>query len=119
MTSTIDNDFLVYPVCFGYQQYIELAVKGLIRDAERLFDGRAALLAGHRLDVLWTRCRPLLERLDGDSPDLDRAEHVILRFHELDPDSQRFRYSLDSKGGCSRWPDSRAPPSNSDERPAR
>jgi hypothetical protein len=38
VTTGNDQDSLVYPVVFGYRQYLELRLKGLLRDASRLLD---------------------------------------------------------------------------------
>jgi hypothetical protein len=59
----VDQDLLVYPVMFNYRHYIELALKGLIRDARRLLDEPGGAPAGHDLMALWNTARPLLRRM--------------------------------------------------------
>lgn len=98
------HDRLVYPTMFSYRQYIELALKGVIRDARRLFDERGSAPSGHVLMNLWNTARPLLSRLAPGAPELDIVENCIKRFNSIDPTSQGFRYPI-TTGGDPALPD--------------
>jgi hypothetical protein len=91
-----DQNLLIYPVVFLYRQYIELRLKGLIRDGNQLLDIPEEFQKHHRIDELWKQCRRLLERVyDGPSDDLEAVEDCILQFSEEDSTSMAFRYPTD------------------------
>lgn len=95
-----EQDYLVYPVCFLYRQYIELRLKELIDLGRRLYKGSEGFPEIHKLEDLWCECRPLLEQAfpEGDNEDLDVIEGCIKEFVSVDPLSQSFRYPRDKKG---------------------
>ena len=95
-----DQDRLVYPILFNYRHYVELRLKLIIRNACRLLDEEPRTPAGHKLDLLWTEARPLIERCYPNDPksDLDLAQDLILQFVAADPRSDGFRYSTDRSG---------------------
>lgn len=60
-------DALVYPIVFLYRQYLELALKDLIRQARNLLHDLEPCPKNHRIDELWTLCNSLLEQVSpGD-----------------------------------------------------
>ncbi|HSW17217.1 MAG TPA: hypothetical protein VLJ86_08330, partial [Ramlibacter sp.] len=82
------QDFLVYPVMFLYRQFLELAIKGLIRSARFLFDEEGKDdLGSHDLRRYWRVCRELLERASpGDSvEELGHIGRLIDEFCDHDP----------------------------------
>jgi hypothetical protein len=93
-TTGRDHDRLVYPIIFNYRQYIELALKGVIRDARKLLDERGGAPTGHVLTDLWNTARPLLWRIAPNKADLDTAGESIKRFAAVDPTSEGFRYPV-------------------------
>lgn len=91
-----DQDYLVYPIVFGYRHYLELRLKDLLRDASRLLDApepAPAVLNDHRLLPLWDALRPLLDQIFGQSVVMDHIRDCIREFHEIDPRSFAFGYS--------------------------
>jgi len=96
----VEQDLLVYPTVFLYRQYIELRLKELIRDGNRLLDSPEALPQHHRLDQLWEQCRRILEQVWPEEPaeDLDAVEECIHQFSQVDPTSTAFRYPTDRNG---------------------
>ena len=99
----VDQDFLVYPIVFGYRHSVELRLKVLARDLRSLLgDGTPAKLI-HHLAPLWSATRLLLERaFPGENKaDRDAAEEIILQLHKADPGSTAFRYPEDAKGNPS------------------
>jgi hypothetical protein len=98
-----DQDYLVYPVVFGYRQYLELRLKGLLRDASRLLDRASPspkLLGQHKLSPLWNELHPLLEAIFADDNSEQRGliGERIEEFSEMDPDSFSFRYATTKAG---------------------
>jgi len=94
------QDTLVYPIVFLYRQYLELAIKALLKDARRLQDIEKAFPTHHRIYDLWLDCRALLKEIcPGDSEkELDQITRLIKEFSSIDPDSFAFRYPEDKKG---------------------
>lgn len=94
------QDTLVYPIVFLYRQYIELAIKALLKDARRLQDIEKEFPTHHRIYELWLDCRGLLKDIcPGDSEkELDQITRLIKEFSSIDPDSFAFRYPEDKKG---------------------
>jgi hypothetical protein len=101
--TSADQDFLVYPVVFGYRHAVELRLKVIIRDARRLLREPGGAPKGHKLDRLWTTLRPLLEQAfpNESKDDLDAADEAITQLHKADPASTGFRYPEDTAGGPS------------------
>lgn len=93
-----DHDRLVYPILFNYRQFIELALKGVIRDARKLLDEPGGAPGGHVLTNLWNTARPLLWRIAPNKADLDNAGESIKRFAAVDPTSEGFRYPVTVEG---------------------
>jgi len=100
-----DQDFLVYPIVFGYRHYLELRLKGLLRDASLLLGELAPdpkLMGRHRLLPLWTKIRPMLERIfSDDSLQLDLIGDRLAEIEAIDPDSFAFRYTTSKRGDLS------------------
>jgi len=101
-----DQDHLVYPVVFGYRQYLELRLKGLLRDASCLLDKvtpSPKLLGNHKLSPLWNELHPLLETIFGNDQSEQRRliGERIEEFSEMDPDSFSFRYATTKTGSQS------------------
>lgn len=94
------QDTLVYPIVFLYRQYLELAIKGLLKDARRLQDIDEPLPMHHRIYDLWGECRALLKEISpGDSEDaLDQITRLLKEFSTVDPTSEAFRYPHNKKG---------------------
>jgi hypothetical protein len=97
----LNQDRLVYPILFNYRQYVELSLKGIIRDARRLLDERGNAPNGHVLTNLWNTARPLLFRIAPAPDDLDNVGQCLKRFADIDPNSQGFRYPVTATGAPS------------------
>lgn len=97
------QDLLAYPIVFLYRHYLELAIKDLIRQAQKLLGDRAEFAQTHSIDELWRKCSPLLERVStGDSIQEQKQIGRLLReFVAVDPFSTAFRYPVDREGNQS------------------
>jgi hypothetical protein len=91
------------PILFLYRHYIELSLKGILRDCRELLDNEGKMASGHDLGRLWESARTELLRVyPQESHDwLGRAQVLIAQFEELDPFSTAFRYPVDKKGAPS------------------
>ena len=94
------QDILVYPVIFLYRQYLELAIKGLIKQARRLQNISKPFPKNHRIDQLWTICSGLLREISpGESEEeQNQITRLIEEFCRVDPTSTAFRYPEDRDG---------------------
>ncbi len=95
------QDTLVYPICFLYRQYIELRLKEIIRSGRELLNENGNFPQHHRIKTLWPTAKKILIEIFNDKDDtaeLSFAEHVIMEFSNIDPESFSFRYPLDKSG---------------------
>ena len=94
------QDTLIYPIIFLYRQYLELAIKDLIRDARKLLDINEPFPQTHSIDRLWDICIDLLNQVSpGDSEDAIRQiKRLTDEFCIVDPTATAFRYPEDKKG---------------------
>jgi hypothetical protein len=97
------QDTLMYPIIFLYRQYLELAIKDLIRDARKLLDINEPFPKIHSIDTLWGICSDLLNQVSpGDSQDAIRhIKRLIDEFCAVDPTATAFRYPEDREGNPS------------------
>jgi hypothetical protein len=97
------QDLLVYPIVFLYRHYLEVAIKDLIRQAQRLLSDPIDVPGSHSIDQLWAKCSSLLARISpNDSIEEQRQIGRLLReFVALDPFATAFRYPVDRKGNPS------------------
>jgi hypothetical protein len=88
------NDGLVYPIIFGYRQYLELTIKALTLIVNRLDGDDEGFKRTHDLDRLWRKIQPrLLEAIEQENLEpLRIVETAIMDFHGIDPLSDGFRF---------------------------
>lgn len=91
------NDALVYPVLFGYRQYLELRLKGLVLIVKRAEYLEETYQRIHDLERLWNSVRDHLRKdLEADEKlAFEVVESVIAEFQALDPKSDGFRFPSD------------------------
>ncbi len=97
------QDALVYPVVFLYRQYLELALKDLIRAARKLQEIEDPVPMNHKIADLWSVLQQLLSKIaPGDSvEELHQVGRLITEFARVDPTSMAFRYPEDREGNPS------------------
>lgn len=100
------QDTFVYPIVFLYRQYIELALKDLIRQCQSLQDTLNPTPQGHNIDLLWRECRKLLTIISSGEAEnkLDQVGRLISEFSSVDSTSTAFRYP-ETKDGKPSLPD--------------
>lgn len=94
------QDVLIYPIVFLYRQYLELAIKDLIRHGRRLLDIYEPFPKTHRINTLWNICSALLSKISpGDSErEIKEIGRLLEEFCKVDPTSEAFRYPEDKNG---------------------
>jgi len=102
------SDQLVFPIVFLYRHYLELRLKQVINDGQKLLDQpiniQETILERHDLIELWRPCRKILEKLgkmnfwpEDPAEKLDDVERLIKEFAGLDRESMSFRYPVTKK----------------------
>lgn len=91
------QDTLVYPLFFNWRQFVELSLKGAIREGRALQGGKYEAPIGHDIKELWTEARRLFVAHWGEHEELSPAEEIIRQLSAADPGSFNFRYPLDKK----------------------
>jgi len=105
-------DYLFYPICFNYRHALELTLKELIRDTEKLIqlsiqcgslnegeveaaqmeNNEDYLCGTHSMESLFNRLTDRL-RLVCDQTLPDDIRYTVIELHNIDPDGQVFRYA--------------------------
>lgn len=98
--AALKSDPVVLPLLFLCRHYLEIRLKQLIQASHKLLSMPDDWPQSHNLALLWSKLRPLLERVwpDGPIETLQFTEKIILAFHRYDPTSMTFRYPIDRKG---------------------
>jgi hypothetical protein len=96
------QDFLVFPICFLYRQYIELRLKEVIQSGRRMLDEPGTFPQHHNIQHLWETAAAILKKVFGEDPEppdfLSLPSHVVAEFSNIDPASFAFRYPSDKQG---------------------
>jgi len=97
------QDVLVYPIVYLYRHYLELAIKGLIRQAQKLLEDPIRVPAKHTIVQLWSTCSVLLGRVSPNDSleEQDQIGRLLREFEAIDPTCTAFRYPVDTKGNQS------------------
>jgi len=110
---TWKREFTVFPIVFLYRHYIELKLKEIILNNWEFLERIKPFPKGHDIYKLWKICRECLEETDklidpGFTQSREYVKQIIgaynaleadlIKFAEIDPDSQHFRYPVDSQG---------------------
>jgi len=107
------HDFTVFPMIYLYRHYIELRLKEIIIYNWQYLNIVEPFPSGHDIYKLWDICRSCLKKTDKlvDPKFTQTAEYVeqiiraydsleadLIKFAEIDSDSQHFRYPVDKHG---------------------
>lgn len=101
------QDFLVFPILFLYRHYLELTIKGQIRECQLLLGikrpsnpksaaQRTLAAQGHSLAELWAYLQQLVPHVYPDLPGtvVSEIDRVVQAFANLDPGGDEARYPL-------------------------
>lgn len=97
------GDSLIFPIVFLYRHYLELRLKSLLYDGNRLLDIEHKQKSEHQLSKLWSKVRDVLVELwlNESKDDLAAFDSLINQFEQVDPRSTTFRYPKDFDGNNS------------------
>ena len=102
------KDKLFYPICFNYRQFIELTLKQLIIYSEKFYykseylgyelkklNGSVSdkLDSTHSIEKLLNWLIEILDCVSDEKFDRNKKD-LILEFHNLDSNGQKFRYPV-------------------------
>lgn len=115
----IDNgqgwqDFLVYPILYLYRHYLEVMIKGQIREAQELLKierpstaaekkkRRIEAAEGHDIVALWEYLLTLMHQIypTKDRSVLDQGTRIITAFTAIDAHGDAFRYPESIQGNA-------------------
>lgn len=92
-------DTFIFPICFLYRQYIELAMKYIFlyySGFKRNEKTSAIKDVSHDLLKIWRKIKPLVleETSNEEKEDIEAVEGYILQFDKFDKSSFTFRYPI-------------------------
>jgi hypothetical protein len=104
------KDRLFFPICFIYRQFLELAIKQLIIDSEKIYDKTKYLNMqikkkedisnkikhSHNIEKLLNSLIDILSYICDEVFDANIKEN-ILEYHFMDETGQKFRYPVSTK----------------------
>jgi hypothetical protein len=94
---------LIYPIVFGYRQFLELTLKAMIEEYGPL-GGVPPVWSHHRLEDLSKDFERLLRNwgaADQEDGGTDAVQKWVAEFARMDPTSAAFRFPKSRKGEAS------------------
>jgi hypothetical protein len=93
-------DLLVYPICLNFRHAVELFIKYLITDLNKLTKSRTKFKPTHSLVENWRVAKKLFKKtkLKVDPKELEWMTQVVDNIMEVDPKGEIFRYPESIKG---------------------
>jgi len=96
-----NQDFLIYPYCYLIRHYIEIRLKEIIDEGNKV-NGNPIDPAkgGHDLSILWAKSQETLKNVwqDQYSEAPKDVADFINELHSIDVKSDNFRYPIDKNG---------------------
>jgi len=91
-----EKNTLVYPIIFLYRQYVELTLKKIIQEGNKVVVNPQPLRLNHKLKELWDVCRHIIQEreLPISVEDLSSLESYVEQFSKFDPGATTFRYPV-------------------------
>jgi hypothetical protein len=103
-----NTSFLIYPIVFSYRHCIELRLKQISIEGNKLLGMKVfteeeindILFRKHDLDILWGYSKTIIEKIfqDESEDNLSSIKKMIDCFSIIDSTSFKFRYPIDTKG---------------------
>ena len=101
-STSSSDDALVLPIAFLYRHYLELLLKVLIREGNKVLGNPPDLPKIHEIDKLWEKLKPILIQVykpyTPEATEVEAVEKCIKEFADIDANSQAFRYPVDKNG---------------------
>jgi hypothetical protein len=95
-----DLDAVIFPFAACWRHHVEIRLKALLVDLQRLLERPIVKHHHHDILQLWNEARPLILKANpkADRRDPNNAERVLQQLSELDPLGQDFRYEKRQDG---------------------
>lgn len=96
--SESSNNILVYPLVFLFRHFLELRLKELIVVSKELANPDIKLEMNHNIMKLWNQFKMQLLTIEPkttDEEELKNIERLLNEYHQIDSNSQSFRYPTD------------------------
>ncbi len=96
-----NQEFLIYPYCYLIRHYIEIRLKEIINEGNKVLSRLANPLdGGHDLSILWNKSQEILKDVWPDQIVIAPIEvcDFINELHSIDVKSINFRYPIDKYG---------------------
>src|SRR5262249_21334416 len=95
------EDRMILPIIFMYRHYVELKLKHIIIELDRLSGTKLSpkKFGNHNLNSLWSYvvAQQACIRGELDREIMDSTTNLINELNALDPDSMHFRYATDKE----------------------
>lgn len=94
-------DTYVFPICFMYRQFVELALKSIYviySGDDDVTQEKNIKRVSHDLTKIWAIVRPIIEKNSLAEDDIDIAEDYVSQMHEYEKTSFEFRYPTEKNG---------------------
>jgi len=92
------SNILVYPICFLYRHFIEIALKEIIARCERLeCSDESIKTLNHNLEELLKTADKMIIK-HSPTPFSEVVKQTIREFYDVDPNSDFFRYHTSKNG---------------------
>jgi len=96
-----NQDFLIYPYCYLMRHYVEIRLKEVIDEGNKLTNTTVdPTKGGHDLVILWNRSQLVLAEVWKDQHEKapQNISDFINELHAIDVKSDCFRYPIDKNG---------------------
>lgn len=96
-----DQDFLIYPYCYLLRHYIEIRLKEIIDEGNKVDDIPIdPSKGGHDLAILWKKSQETLRSIwkEEHAEVPKEVSDFINELHSLDVKSDNFRYPINKNG---------------------
>lgn len=99
-TDRTNQDFFIYPYCYIIRHYIEIRLKEVVFEGNKIIGKELPLKLNHDLSKLWKESQEVLENVWKESFEKapDNISQFITEFHSIDVKSDSFRYPIDKEG---------------------
>lgn len=95
-----DQDFMIYPYCFIVRHYIEIRLKEIVFEGNKIVAEELTFKPTHNLSQLWNQSQEVLKNVWKQ--DFRKAPNNISKFinefHSIDFKSDAFRYPIGTNG---------------------